>query len=611
MREPLTQIALVLIAAQLALRGWALAGSWFYGDDFVLLLEARENGIDPGFWLTPHDSQLMPGGRIAAWIVTETGTYNWLTAAAIVLLFQALASLACWWMLRTLFGQRPAILLLLGLYLLSPMTLTAFMWWAAAINAVPLQLAFFLAVTFHVRYLRERRRIDAVGSIASQVLGLFFFVKAVLIVLPLFAIAVLWFCDTSLPWHQRPKDLLVRYRGLTIANLILAAAYVGYYMATTPNPIAAQDRTIAWGDLADSMLRVSLPVSLFGGPWEWDFSRPPVGIVGTPGVVVTAVWVGVAIMLTVLWSRRAMDVRALAVAVPYVLLSYVLLARGRGVFLGGFAGLELRYLADTLPVLVLGIGLLLLPLRTDVVPRATATPPVDSPTDESDQAAGAGSDPSHPSRWRRAASLGVVAALAIGAVWSTVDYGRTWQQRNLSGDFTRTVIRESETAPLRVVDVALPPEVVSPLLFPANLPSRFFSPLGEDSVRAFLVGNDLQMLDAWGVPRDAAVAATVEAPAGPDEGCGYAITESPTRVPMEGTAPYFWWMEISYLAAVDTEIEVRYGTTEVTHPVPAGPHRLFLQGGGDIDHVRLATGDDDALLCVDRVKVGAVEPVIQ
>lgn len=582
---------MVLVAAQLGLRGWALGGGWFYADDFVLLVEAGESSPTPAFLLTPHDSQLMPAGRLASWVVAEAGPYSWATAAAIVLVLQLGASLACWWMLRTMFGPRPLSLGLLVVYLFSPMTLTAFMWWAAAINAVPLQLAFFVTVTFHVRHLRTHRVSDLAGAVAGLVLGLLFFVKAALVVLPLAALTLLWFGDHTGPWRTRVVRTVVRHRTAVAVYSALLAAYVVLYVATTPNPLASDAGEVPWGDLADTMLRVALPTSLLGGPWEWSFSNPPVGTVATPEWMVTATWVALAVALTLGVRSRRLDVRAAAVVVPYVVVSYLLVARGRGVFIGGFAGLELRYLADTLPVLVLGLGLLLAP----PLPRPTPLPR-------------SSTRPRRP-RAHAVALTGGVVVLAVGALRSTVVYAGAWHEQNAAHDYVTTVQEQSARARPVVADLAVPDLVLSPLHHPDNLISRFFEPLGDDRPRAVELGNDLDVLDAFGTARPAAVVASAGSPDGPLPGCGFAVTESRTTVPLEGTPGYFWWMEISYLAPVDAQIEVAWAGNTRNAPVREGAHRLFLKGEGAVAPLVLRMTTPDTAVCVDRVHVGEIESV--
>src|SRR6476469_8525992 len=137
--------AVVLVLAQLAFRAWAVFPSWFYLDDYHLLRDAQTSH-SVGDLLAPYNGHLMPGGRLLVLWVESSGQLNWTLAATLTLCLQLVASVSALWMLVTLFGARPAIIGPLALYLFSPMTLPAFMWWTACLSQITMQAGFFLAV---------------------------------------------------------------------------------------------------------------------------------------------------------------------------------------------------------------------------------------------------------------------------------------------------------------------------------------------------------------------------------------------------------------------------------------------------------------------------------
>lgn len=177
-------VAYGLIGLHLILKAWVLLPAWFYSDDFIFLEDALKNRPTPDFLLTPHDSQLMPLGVAISWVVAHAGPYNWLLAASITLLLQAVAAVSCLVMLRTLFGDRWVILAPLGFYLFAPMGIEAMTWWAAALNAVPIQIAFFLLVTSVVRWARERRVRWAIASGAALTLAVISGPRGLVMVVP-------------------------------------------------------------------------------------------------------------------------------------------------------------------------------------------------------------------------------------------------------------------------------------------------------------------------------------------------------------------------------------------------------------------------------------------
>jgi hypothetical protein len=99
---------LLLIVAMLLFRGWALFGSYFYLDDYNLLISADGAELDAAYLTEPYNSHLMPGGRVIAWLVEQSGQLNWTLAASFTLAGELLAGVAALWMLVTLFGAPPS-----------------------------------------------------------------------------------------------------------------------------------------------------------------------------------------------------------------------------------------------------------------------------------------------------------------------------------------------------------------------------------------------------------------------------------------------------------------------------------------------------------------------
>ena len=213
------------------------------------------------------------------------------------------------------------VLGLLGLYLFSTMTLTAFMWWAAAINQVPCQLACFLALTFHVQYLRTGRRLYATVTAAALVLGLLFYVKALLIVIPIGLVTYFYFTERGAPLRTRFRSMLREHRYSWVLYGTIVAVYVQYYLRHVPNPVAGETN-VPYAELFDTLLRVSFGPVLLGGPWRWSNENPPLGLVATPEWAVTLSWVAIGVVVGAVWRARRFDWRGLVVIGPYLLLSW-------------------------------------------------------------------------------------------------------------------------------------------------------------------------------------------------------------------------------------------------------------------------------------------------
>ena len=259
--------AALLISVQLGFRAWALYPSWFFVDDYRLMLDARSSDRpNLQYLVSPFDSQFMPGGRLIAWIVTAAGPTNWTLAASLTLLLQLLASCACFWMLTTLFGERFSILAPMALYLSTAIGMPALMWWAASLNQLPMQIAFFLSVGFAVKYLREKRAAWLVGAAASIGLGLAFYVKTVLLGPTLAFIALLFFASGG--WRERVQTVAREYRPALIVGATLGVTFGAYYLTSVPQAFEGKGGEGKSSGVADAMLGTALPAGVVGGPWR-------------------------------------------------------------------------------------------------------------------------------------------------------------------------------------------------------------------------------------------------------------------------------------------------------------------------------------------------------
>jgi hypothetical protein len=587
---------MLLIALQLAVRGWASQHGWFYSDDFEFLSQATGRRLDLDYLFTPHDLHLMPGGVLLAWLVAHAGPFNWALASAMLVVLQAVASGACLAMLLRTFGRRWACLALLSFYLFSTLTLTGFMWWSSAVNQLPAQAAFFGAVSCHIAHLRSGRFWPALQAALLVVAGLLFFEKAVLIIGPLVLLTVVWPGGPGQGVVRRARANLRRSWRAVVLYAALAAGYLAFYLARGGGEQGTSSGPIDFGGLVDATLRRSLATTLLGGPWRWSSDNPPLGLVDAPpwAVTLSCVVIAVVVVLALLSGRG--DWRAFVVLLPYLAVSILLTASGRGAQLGGFAGLELRYLADAAPVLTLALGLFFLRTR-DAEPGSDSAQTIER---------------SAPRRRRTVAVCVTAAVLAGGAVVSNTAYLRFWTGDFEAKTYTQAVRDSSERSPLRIVDAPVPELVMAATSFPSNLPSRMFAPLGRRVV-ALSQGSDLQALGTTGAPYAALVSGGAESRPGPVRGCGYEVTPPDSTVTLDGDPPdFFWWAEISYLAGSDGTAQIVIGGTVHEWPVEKGAHRYFLQGEGSVDTVTMRQVDGSGAVCVDRVSIGdvsAVEPL--
>jgi hypothetical protein len=180
--------AVVIIAAELIWKGLFLSRMYFSQDDYVNLDIAVKSPFNYHYLTLIGAGHLYPGLRAITWVLARISLYNWGLDAGTALVLVALASFAALALLRTLFGDRPAILIPLGLYALTPLTVPDLGWWWCAMESLPFQLAIFMSLHAHVRYVRTSGRRHLFGAAAWLVIGFLFFEKAIVLAPLLFAV---------------------------------------------------------------------------------------------------------------------------------------------------------------------------------------------------------------------------------------------------------------------------------------------------------------------------------------------------------------------------------------------------------------------------------------
>lgn len=581
----------MLIVAHVAFRAWAVLPAYFYLDDYRLVDEAGREPLRR-LLLEPYDAQVMPFGRVAAWLAARPDQMSWPLLATMSLLMAAMAAVACLWMLITLFGWRRRTLALLALYLTTAMTLPAFMWWAAGLNQLPLQTVFFVAVGSWVRYLRGEGRRWLVIVLMALVLGLACYVKTLFVFPTLAWIAVAHFASGG-PW-ARTATVVRQHWPIVLAALAGGVGYLAFYLHTAPQ-IATSEQSTGAGELAGQMLGSSFATALVGGPWRWDAQIAPVGQADPPVVLVVLSWAVVALTIGLVALRRERTGRAWVLLLAYVSADFVLLLTTRAQVVGAVSGTEYRYLTDAMCAVVLALGLATMELRG--------------------AAEGSRSRRAEHSRWRTpVGALAVV--VCASALWSSVGYARIWHDDHPGKRFFARALddlSETERADQGRVDLAnqyLSQRVTGALDLRYSS-SDVLLPLLSAVPRFPTVTDQLHLLTENGAVVPATIDAATTTVPGPVTGCGWLIRGSASRdLGLVGPAIHrTWWLRIDYLASNDSGLTVTAGETTEVANLHRGLHELWVRVDDGFDHVRLGGVDDGVTVCVDRVTVG--EPVVE
>lgn len=592
-------VGLAMILAQLGYRTWALSGGWFLIDDYGFLSDVqRQDQLTLDWLFTIHNDHLQPLGFLIAWVVGNSTPYNWALSTSITLVFQALASVAALVFLLRLGGRRWAALVPLGFYLFSVLTLPGFMWWCVAMMQVPQQLAAFTAMALHVEYVRTRRLRYVPLTALAVGFGMLCDVKVAFVALALVFLS-LYLSDVRGP-VRRVLDALWRQK---LAWLTYGALFIGYlvlYLTLNPADELASRATPDRVGVFEVMFRVSLGPAALGGPWEWGaMTDTPLVPTQPPEWAVTASWALLALLVVYAVRRRPATAWAVVLLLAGVVLNVFMVATARGAIFGTFLGREMRYLGDLAPTLTLAIAVLamgLLPTRAR--PPSQQPVPVDAPVRRGPLALGAV----------------LVTACLVGALVSNNAFVRNWHSDYPARHYVENVIRQSADQPLRLVDEAVPLDVLprDEIVADYAKPSQLFLPLG-DRVVASLQGNDLSYLDTDGLAYPAGVEALVQVGPGPMEGCGYPVTEEGLTIPffpVPGAEPLseYWWASIAYLASADGVVSLEVGAVSTELSVQRGLHSYVLLGNGPTPQAELVA-EGDVVMCIDTFEIGDLVPV--
>ncbi|MFE3442820.1 hypothetical protein ACFXNW_07300 [Nocardia sp. NPDC059180] len=559
------------------LRGWVAGSGYFYWDDLILIGRAGSEPLwSPELLLYDHDGHFMPAAFATAWLVTAIAPLTWAGPVVTMVVWQAAASVAVLRMLVVLLGPRRMLLVPLIFYLFCPLTLPAFSWWSAALNALPLQFALAWVIAEAVLLVRTGRRRYAVSGVAVLVVGLLFFEKSVVVPFVAFAVAVL----ARYVVGERGAVRKVARRGapLWIGSALVLGCWLVAYLAVVDIATARSEP----GDLPGlvySATSLGVVPTLLGGPWGWERWLPAAPWAIPPSAAVALSWIVLAAI--VVWSIRTRP-RAAAVwltVAMYLTVALVPVALARG---GPNTVDELmqslRYLADMAVVLTAAFALML-----------CARPKV----------------PEQMSRPRVAVVVAAVVAFTVSSSWSTLTYVRSWSAGGTETYLT-TVAAELGTLDAPLLEQEVPWTVLNPTAYPQNLASRVLSPIAPSGAFADSTPR-LRMITDTGDIVDAQVWWNRSIRPGPHPGCGYRVHgDEPGRLLLDGPMlAHKWTVQLNYLAGRDGLVTLAFEHGDkVRVPVQKGLHTVFVRVIGSGSFLRIATETPGLDVCVASGPVG-------
>ncbi|KRF34328.1 hypothetical protein ASG94_16610 [Nocardioides sp. Soil805] len=580
---------LAIVVLSLLWRAWTVARWTWQDDDWIYMHDAHAMPLWD-YLVQDYNGHLMPGGFLVTWVVTTLAPLNFWVPVVVVALTSAGVVLVWAVALARLAGPRLLTLAPLALVALSPLYLRPTMWWAAATQALPMLVFMGLCVIGAERWTRSHARADLLRLLVAYAGGLFFWEKAVLLVLPVCAVLLMADGRTLRARLRTARTPLVALAGVTLVYLpIFLVATSGESANSIEfNAAATQDGAVEF--LARGFSEMLAP-ALLGGPWgtlpvSGDiYGHPSLGQSVLLGVLLVALATLAALRWPGSWT-------AIAAAGLYAVVAWgMILFSNRFILTGQHAVTDERFSADVLAAAVVSLALVMRAARRDGPRRRSAV----------------------TTRGGRRALAPVLVGVLGGSLLVSnllatdrigTNPGRAWVE-NLRADLA------ARGAPTVLWDANTPDTVLQPAFFPAEARlSYVLAPYGDD-VRFSEPARQLAIVDPRGRVHDVEVTDESHAEAGPVEGCGYALGPGDrVTVPMSDER-YLWdWaLQVNTVASTGGTMAVTVGGTTTVMQVRPGLEQLQVQLQTAVpETITLEMADDAGTVCVSEVIIGNPQP---
>jgi hypothetical protein len=593
-----TVAAVTLIAIQLLWMGDLLAHSYFRQDDFSYLYRGLDSGFGWKFLMWEDAGHLQPLGMALAWMLARVSLYNWPLTCVVTLLLLAAVCFAMLRTLRTLFGNRPAILVPLAVFLFGPLQLAGLSWWSVVINNLPLELALLMAVDAHVRYLRGGRKRNAVAAAWWVLVALAASDKGAVVPLLLFGLTAAFLVAGKL--RAAVVTAVVWYWRLWLVYGILLAAWVALYVSQLSGSSVKPESASDVLNFVSTFTGTTLLPTVLGGPWRWsaigyDVVSPPVALQQLSWAVAIAVVVGSC-------ARRVRAWRAWAILAGWIVAADIVpVVLGRlGSLPTSLVAVQARYVMDAAPVLALCIGLAFLPVAGPSVAEEQDTIRFRLPA-------------------VRPAVLLVLGVFLVGSFWSLQAFESLNRAAATAARSYIATARAAVAGAPRgtlIVDGPTPASIMTP---------GIFGPYGNTSlvVGAIARGQPARHLSWTGSPRGVAshlmtfndlgqllpmiMVGPMSWPPPQGQSC-WNVTTTATQIPLTG--PLFRW---PWTARVDywgpsSILEFRFGENWTEVALPAGTHTAYIPVTGEGKQVSVRLAQPGSALCIAGLRVGSLKP---
>lgn len=583
---------LALVVLQTVVRIVLVSRGYFWQDDFVYLSQARTEGFSADFILQDYNDHFQPGQFTVVWLALELFGYSYAAAATTMVVLQLAASLALLWVLRRLFGNSALLLVPFAAYLFTPLGLAPGTWWAASLQALPLQIFMMIAIGAASAAIERRSWRWTATSWIAFAAGLVFWEKALLILPAVVGVVVLVMLRGQKA-GQRWSQLRGAWR-LWAGYLVIAAGYLGWYAATITFNSDQGSGEANIGEVLNKVLLQTWLPGLFGGPWSSSGAENTIAPTPEPAVVVLCAALAAAVVVGSFVLRGLSALEAWILLVGYLAVDIALVVVGRTDY-ASFLARDPRYIVDALPIAVIAVC-------AAYAPR---------PVKAADTAAEAASQPESDARWIdrltgriSPAVLSCTVLVLVGSGLYTMTQTSGELRHTYARDYTNNALAAARADPsLVLADSSAPPTGVV-----AQPVSVVFSAAGVD-VAFDEPTTHLSILDGFGDPKPVSLISRTFGKHGPRPDCGWLVDRVPTTiVDLDPVSDQRSILRLGYVTGDSTTLGIEVGDDrhEVFAPTGFGDAFVPLPAAGG--EVRVSVVSGHSPVCVSDLTVGIPWP---
>ncbi|MDT0201312.1 alpha-(1-_3)-arabinofuranosyltransferase family protein [Nocardioides sp. AE5] len=571
--------ALALVGLQAAVHVAVAKDSYFRHDDFLHLSLLQEFGLGSDYLVRDHGGHVEIGQYLLIWMLGHEATTSFSIAVASLVVLQAIASLLLWHVVRLTFRRSWWLLVPFVVYLFTPLGLVATTWWAAGIQAYPLQICMLGLLICWVR-LRGHApgwRWWGSGSLLAHATGLFFWEKAALLLPLLLAFDLLVLC-AGLGWRARWRRL-VEFRHWWAGHAVVLTAYVAIYLSVIGGDGAgevARTRGL-WSTIDQMVFRMLLP-GLVGAPWSTRGSAstiyPETPLVIASGVLALVVF----LVLASVWMRGRTAMAGWILIAGFVAADVLLLFLGRADFLFLLVR-DPRYVTDALPVVAIGLC-------------AAFVPPG-----------------SRRIRWRSSARLWdpglalVTTSVLLTSLLVTTHLIAPEVQHRASRSYVSNLAGDLERYPhASLVALRIPVEVtvstdLAGILRAVGRPGGVAQP-----------SSDLRIVDEEGRIQPIVLLEHEPLLPRPIGDCSWAVSGSPSRIADLSWPRYPRVVHLEYISGTEAVVNVAFGGTVQALHIPSGAGAMWFMLPVSSGPLEAWTSDSTTGVCITQATVGTPWP---